>query len=1157
MATARWIGSVLPLCFAAICFAQESKVPKWDAQGRGPLPRQGVAALDVSADGSQVVVGTIAPAGEPSVHVLDRGLTVVKSYRVGQRWIGQVVATKSGSPFALCTMTTGASGDEPQVYFCGEQPTIVSGSQGGMSLFHYGEHSNHIGKQLVSYDGGAITVSESQVLWMDSAEPKAKSPFRNLKVTSLAAHRSGVVVVGGYFDGPMNAAPVNVHVFRPGDAKPLWQREVLTDVGASNLPEAGEYGRPTLADGSQNPLPQRDEPIFAPLSIAVSREAEFDPTKTRIAIADYRGWRRWIRSSGSGKDEDYGTRFMPAKPTVTVLDGAGQVVRRFGPEKFDAVGWVDLVFTPSGRKVIAVPHRWACRGLAGESFLPVDDDARTLSVMDLESGEVQSRRFEDAIASADVTEKGTIVVSCWDSRMFWLSENALSDVNVTNGVKQGGPFIIKAGSKDDGYLTASGRGQLNWMRSDSMPLVKLDQLVPATEKQWVKNAKAAPLAKGLWQLPGGRVESDLGGQRVIEGTEGLILIEGHAGLSFESEWAAMEAAGLDPKQVKYVLTTHEHGDHSPGAYLWRVTTGAQFICSREMAYVLQHHLPVGTGYGLHPPVPTDIKIDDDKLLDLCGVKVAALRLPGHTFGSMGWMFEREGKRFVAIRDLIMPDGVLGYAGSINFSPYQVLDSLKKLDGLNVDTILPGHGPVVGPEKYVAAGIAVGARVGWGKMKASNPDPRFRLTQENVLVTGFLSEAVSGAFGDIDGNGTPDFVTVSPRGEGSVVTVFANKSALVPRLRLGTQGREALPQVRSDVRSIEDALVARGDARQSLDPLRSQAEPGNEQKWFDPMKPSFEVGVPNVANPNRVRLLAGDARQSLGPLRSETEPRNACVIYVSGQSTGAFLMPSGKGNNYDTVTVSAQETHQARVLDVDGQQRAVVLGRFSGAQAVVPTKDGKWSTQYFNDALKAPYLDVLERDLNGDGRVDRIVNNGTVWLRSAEGSLPKTPSVQLPLPVAGDWCFLSLGDFNGDRKVDVALVSYGAGPQRVISTFLNTGDSTKQFATTPSGTMEIKSQQPHVRDAAPTADWNKDGFEDLFIGLGQDNQVRVFLGSATGLSADRVETIPLDFWLHYEHPVTVADFNGDGELDLGIFGYTKTGVGAGGPPAGYIWLKPKR
>src|SRR5262249_25600862 len=111
----------------------------------------------------------------------------------------------------------------------------------------------------------------------------------------------------------------------------------------------------------------------------------------------------------------------------------------------------------------------------------------------------------------------------------------------------------------------------------------LNKIVPKSPKPWVANARATPIVPGVWQIPGGRVESDLGGQRLIEAPEGYILIEGHAGLSFEREWAAMTAIGLDPRKVKYVLATHEHGDHAPGAYLWRVVTGAKFVCSEEMA----------------------------------------------------------------------------------------------------------------------------------------------------------------------------------------------------------------------------------------------------------------------------------------------------------------------------------------------------------------------------------------------------------------------------------------------------------------------------------------------------------------------------------------------------------------------------------------------
>ncbi|MCE9603519.1 MAG: FG-GAP-like repeat-containing protein [Planctomycetia bacterium] len=1109
-----WASLALAMaCLASPLAAEDTRVPKWDARGLGLLPPQGIACLDVSDDGSRIVVGTIAPAAEPSVHVLDAAGKILKSYRVGQRWIGQVAAASGDQAFAMCMMPNGSAFDEPTTYACGESTLPIVGGTGGISLFHYGDHSNHVGKQLRSYSGGAVTLNENQILWLDVAKaepaptadaargsvrnlsnPTAKSYFRNLKPTVLSVHRSGVALVGGHADGDTKETKSNnLFLFRPGTQTPIWSRPIVAEVAESTAPELGEYGRPLLADGSRGLLPQRDEPISAPLSIGVTRDSEFSESTSRVATADYRGWQRWVRSSATGVDTPYGVRFMPAKPTITVYDGGGKVVRRFDAAKFSQACWVDLEFLPGGRKLLAYPHHWTCRGLAGQSILPADDRAQTMWLLDIETGEIRTREFPDAIASLAVADDGTTAIACWNGRVYRLAEAALVEGALPAGIEVGKPALVKFDRSGKRLIAATTSGEILNLSANAKAerLVDLAVAVPTTEKSWIKNANGVKLAQGLWELPGGRVESDLGGQRIIEAPDGLILLEGHAGLSFEREWKAIESVGLDPRRIKYVLATHEHGDHAPGAYLWRVATGAQFICSREMAYTLQHQLPDGTGYGLHPPVPTDIKIDEERVLDLAGLRVVALRLPGHTFGSMGWLFERDGKRFVAIGDLIMPEGRLGYAGSINFSPQQVLESLRKLDSLRVDTVLPGHGPVVGPDKYVAAGIAFGMHVGWGKMTPEKPDPRFRIHQSNVLVTGFLSGAVSADFGDIDGDGLPDVAVVSPDGERSIVKVFLNRSE-----------REGL---------------------------------------FDPMKADFEIPVPDIGLPQKIRLrtLNGDRRGD---------------FFVVGRAASALLSSRDQVGAYDIKTFSVQEPYQLRVVDrkESGAGRVVAFGQFSGAQVVTSDPAGRLRAEPLTPTLKVPYADIRELDLNGDGRLDWVSNDGSVRLRDASDVIPEAATLRLQVPSSGEWLHLGVGDVNGDRKPDVIITER----EGKILAFHNTGDARVPFAAQPSTTLELKPegtlQVVHARDAATVADWNGDGFDDLLFGLSQRDEVRVFLGSAAGLGVDRTEKIVLDYLLHFEHSVTVADFNADGRPDLACFAIVQ-----GGPATPFIWLQPSR
>jgi metallo-beta-lactamase class B len=1051
--------------------AQEAKPPRWDARGVGPLPRMGITSLDVSDDGKELVVGTIAAFGDPNVIVLSDAGKIVRQYKVGQQWIDNVAfVAGTKDVLAVCTMPAGKAGDRVEVFRCqGDQVIAEKIKPEGPWFFHYGDHSNHPALKLArAKNATAILAGNQLIVYRKDKEPTTlRVPISDPDASvSLAVDESGWAVVGT--TTRESALGNNLHLFDPDQKKPVWSRAANTGVENGPKLEKGQYGTPTMPDGTRKELPQRDEKVWVPLSVAIHANG----VKRLIGAADYQGWQRWVRSSATMKDDNQGLRFMPTKPSITIYDEAGKVVQRARADTFRAPAWYDLRFDVEGLKLYAWQHYWSSRGLAGMPILPADDNADYYCVA--VGGQAEILKRDDALATL---AKGT-----QDAIPF---------------TAQSEPGLVRLLPKGDKRITARASGVVccdELSRSGSVWQIDLNKEVPHSAKPWVANARATPIVPGVWQLPGGRVESDLGGQRVVEAPDGLILIEGHSGLSFEREWAAMEAVGLDPRRVKYVLATHEHGDHAPGAYLWRVVTGAKFICSEEMAYTLQHHIPGNTGYGLHPPVPTDVKIAEDTELDLAGLRVRALRIPGHTAGSMAWHFRKSGKTFVAFGDLIMPRGILGYSGSVNFSATDVLASLRKLRDLKADLVLPGHGAVEGPENYFDAGIDVGQAVGWGFIKPERPDPRFRITQENVLVVGWGQNATSAAFGDVNGDGRPDVVVVSPAGDGSGV-----KGSIV-KFFLNRDGR------------FND-------------------------------KPDSELSVPQVDQPHKIRV---------------TMMKNGPFILVAGK-TAALLTPlppkdgpraKGKLPAFSIVPFDLGDANHLRFI---GDESPLVSRRFGGFYAL-DLPPAKTNLRKYVPEIDGPYADFR---MFGN---DLLTSYGQLY-RRADGRFPKTPALRLPSEK--DWTFLAVGDFNGDGQPDAAFLSYGMDGSTAACVFYGRNKTALSFGERPDAVLPLsallnstKKNQNHslVRDTPVVADWNGDGIDDLVVAHGQSDEVLVLLGDKSGLSKERVRRISLDYRVHYEHGVYVGDFNGDGKPDLAIFGYTNTGVGAGGPPAAYVWLQ---
>lgn len=176
----------------------------------------------------------------------------------------------------------------------------------------------------------------------------------------------------------------------------------------------------------------------------------------------------------------------------------------------------------------------------------------------------------------------------------------------------------------------------------------------------------------------------------------------------------------DRGEIRYIVNTHSHIDHIAGDFFFPGRVVAHDYASAQFAAPIEEmstsarideavapgtafedylrmvvdgidpgDVPLLDGYRLEPP---EISFTDSLTLAVGDHTFELLHVPGHTPGDIGVYVPQEDVYFAG-------DGITTgeYPNLSQSRPFEWIESLVRIEALDADVVVPGHGPVGGPD----------------------------------------------------------------------------------------------------------------------------------------------------------------------------------------------------------------------------------------------------------------------------------------------------------------------------------------------------------------------------------------------------------------------------------------------------------------------------
>jgi glyoxylase-like metal-dependent hydrolase (beta-lactamase superfamily II) len=689
---------------------KSSNVP--DAWRQGVfLQPQSVSAVDVSDDGRFVGVTTMAFRQDRNFWLLSDAGKVLWG-RYVQPWAPfQVAVLREGKGFGVGLAYSRVTDPSPTVsLFQGEksEETALVDNIWDMGWLRYGQGdwrtgwpASLLGDLIVRADDSVFTVFSNDGAWrLGSDGSRQKYPLLYQRPFRMTASADGRVRAFGFLvpdvqklddktRQKLRLPPALLTVSKAATSENLWKVAALTEVGpVARPPEPADEFPDMAEDFNMKPL------TMAPFRVALS--AALNGDGSRAALTEYGGWLRIKRERGIGTWNPYHpVPFCPRqRGWLRVFGPAGQDLAR---AELPAPGLFEVKINRQGDTLWCVPMSWFSRGLAGRAWLPADAGANTVFVYDLRrKAWTDAWRFPDAVSDLGVDADGKrVLVSCWDGKAYLIGRDGAVQERLDVG--EAARLCWSA----DGRLAVLGTHAGDVIGVDAAGKVRWKTMLPTNAVAAMKEP-LRPVFEGVPIYSVGRVGPEhayVGDIWLIKTDAGGILVDtgGTSGIPYT--WQRLKAAGIDPKEVRYVLLSHSHGDHSGAAYLWR-TQGAKIVAPATAGLTVTWLMPTWSDYSVWVPSRIDQPLPlkragDETTFTLCGVPIKAIFVPGHSFDLVLYSMELNGRR-------ILFTGDLGFEGRGNIldrcwgdrDKALVVTKVVRTQALPLkpDHVFTGHGP---------------------------------------------------------------------------------------------------------------------------------------------------------------------------------------------------------------------------------------------------------------------------------------------------------------------------------------------------------------------------------------------------------------------------------------------------------------------------------